>query len=59
MQAMPGGAINAGFGRFFIGVQLANTGAAAWPITHRAPEPALAQRERLEDVINSLKVAFA
>jgi len=34
MQAMPGGAIDAGFGRFFIGVQLANTGAAAWPITH-------------------------
>lgn len=33
LQVMPGGVLDAGFGRFFVGVQVSNTSAQAWPPT--------------------------
>ena len=33
MQAMPGGVLDAGFGRYFVGLRVVNGSAAAWPIT--------------------------
>ncbi len=39
LQMMPGGILDAGFGRFFVGVLLSNASAQAWPTTevHLAP----------------------
>jgi len=34
MQAMPGGVLDAGFGRYFVGLRLSNGSSAAWPVTH-------------------------
>ncbi len=42
LQVMPGGVLDAGFGRFFVGVTLQNTSGAAWPAT----EAHLTQRGR-------------
>lgn len=33
LQVMPEGILDAGFGRFFLGVRVANSGGAAWPAT--------------------------
>src|SRR6476646_3458918 len=33
LQLMPGGVLDAGFGRFFVGVTLQNNSATAWPAT--------------------------
>src|SRR5205085_79369 len=31
LQVMPGGVLDAGFGRFFVGVLVTNSGGSAWP----------------------------
>jgi hypothetical protein len=39
MQAMPGGTVDAAFGRFFVGVRLSNGGTSAWPVTNARLSP--------------------
>ena len=35
LQLMPGGVLDAGFGRFFVGVTVQNASGQAWPATER------------------------
>src|SRR3954462_3320494 len=39
LQLMPGGVLDAGFGRFFVGVTVQNTSTAAWPATEAHLSP--------------------
>src|SRR3982751_2822936 len=39
LQLMPGGALDAGFGRVFVGVTVQNTSSAAWPVTEAHLSP--------------------
>jgi hypothetical protein len=34
MQVMPGGVLDASFGRYFVGIRVLNAGTTAWPVTH-------------------------